>query len=76
MREFPGDRGAWAAGLKASGVTHVLVDYTELDRLCTQFHWYDPAVTPEGVAGFMHEQGRAIKGWPEDAPVIVLFEWK
>ncbi len=76
MRQFPGDRGAWAAGLKASGVTHVLVDYTELVRLCTEFHWYDPAVTPEGVAGFMQDYGRVIKGWPEDAPVIVLFEWK
>ena len=59
--------------LRAQGITHVLVDFAELDRL-QRSHYYDPAVTPQAVADLFIGRATFVRGWgPERAPMQALF---
>lgn len=53
----------WAQALAERGVTHVLVNEYELDRL-RHSGWYDPLVTPESVERFLETLGTPIQTWP------------
>jgi len=64
MRAAPGDPAAWAAALRAKGITHILANFSEIARL-NQSHWADPAVTPESAAAWLDSSARLIRAWPE-----------
>lgn len=60
-------------GLRSRGITHVLVDLAELDRL-QRSHYYDPAVTAQSVADLFFARASVVRGWgPERAPMQILF---
>ena len=56
------DSGTWARGLQQRGITHLLVDYGEIERLHSD-GWYDPAVTPALVRRLAQEQGEPVADW-------------
>ncbi len=61
------------AALRAQGITHVLVDFAELDRL-QRSHYYDPAVTPQAVADLFFPRATVVRSWGSDtSPTQVLF---
>lgn len=46
IRDFPAQPRWWTRGLRDRGVTSVLINFSEVERL-RRSGWYDPAVTPE-----------------------------
>ncbi|MEK6702379.1 MAG: hypothetical protein AABZ53_08960 [Planctomycetota bacterium] len=61
------------AALRARGITHVLVDFAELDRL-QRSRYYDPSVTPQSVADLFLGRSSVVRAWgPERSPMQVLF---
>jgi hypothetical protein len=62
VREHGDDHAAIAAGLRARGITHLLIDASELHRL-QQDGWYDPLVTPDFVRDFALAQSRLVHTW-------------
>ncbi len=55
----PDDPESWLHGLVARGITHLWVNYAELDRLW-QGRFSDPAVTPELVRAFAESHARPV----------------
>ncbi|MBC7835017.1 MAG: hypothetical protein H7Y88_07940 [Phycisphaerales bacterium] len=76
----PGAPVAWATALRARGVTHILVNFSELERLhrgdpeVEGDSWYDPAVTPDVLRRLFGDANsvRPLREWPESG--VVLFE--
>lgn len=64
MREKPGDPAAWAAALRRQGITHILINLSEISRL-SRSGWSDPAITPESIRPLFDSQTRVIRAWPE-----------
>lgn len=48
IRDFPAEPRWWTRELRDRGVTSVLINFSELERL-RRSGWYDPAVTPEAL---------------------------
>lgn len=69
MRQHPADPAAWTRSLRADGVTHVLINFSELARLGRSgpagSTWYDPTVTPDAVASWARTLGKPLAQWPE-----------
>lgn len=59
LRAYPDNPVAWSTGLADRGVTHVLVNFSELARLQSD-GWYDADVTPARVERLMRDQGTPI----------------
>jgi hypothetical protein len=55
----PDDPESWLHGLVARGITHLWVNYAELDRLW-QGRFSDPVVTPELVRAFAESHARPV----------------
>ncbi|MFG0252214.1 MAG: hypothetical protein ACF8NJ_04995, partial [Phycisphaerales bacterium JB038] len=62
LREHGDDHAAIAAGLRQRGVTHLLIDESEVQRLQGD-GWYDPLVTLEVVREFAQAQGEVVQSW-------------
>lgn len=62
LRASGGDLSAAAAALRARGVTHLLVNFSELDRLSRE-RWYDPDVNPAIAERLVREHARPIMEW-------------
>lgn len=56
------DPAVWTAGLRARGVTHVLVNFAELSRY-QRSGWADPDVTPQRVAAWVGTLGEPMAAW-------------
>jgi hypothetical protein len=67
MRRAPEDPLAWLTELRGRGVTHVLVNYAEIERLGRSGDggWTDPLITAAGVARLMEGNARRVRSWPE-----------
>lgn len=70
IREFPGEPARWSERLRERGVTHVLVDFSELRRL-TRSGSIDPAVTEAAVTDWLSEAAEVEAGWPEAGVFLV-----
>lgn len=64
IRSAPDDPARWAGLLSEQGLTHVLVNLAELDRL-TSDNWYDPAATQASVQRFVQSLGKPTHSWPK-----------
>lgn len=64
MRAHPGDENAWAQALIDRGISLVLVNYSELDRLVNTDHWYDPIFQGVDIKAFFDAHARPIAAWP------------
>ncbi|MCC6909246.1 MAG: hypothetical protein IT430_15000 [Phycisphaerales bacterium] len=64
IRAHGDDEQAWAAALIERGISLVLVNYAELDRLGRRDEWYDPIFREVDVLGFFERHGRALAAWP------------
>lgn len=62
IREFGDDYSAIAAELRKRGVTHMLIDFSELRRL-ERDGWYDPLVTPQVARDFALAHGELLYDW-------------
>jgi len=61
----PNEPGAWTRSLRERGVTLVLVNLAELDRL-RKSGWADPRITPETLKAWLGSNGvRPVREWPE-----------
>ncbi len=69
IRKYPDDHQAWTAELDRVGVTHVLVNSSELSRLSAT-GWYDPGVTPEAVNAWLQEWGEPLQAWNNGGLVL------
>ncbi len=58
------------AALRDLGVTHVLINFAELDRLGSD-GWYDPQVTPEWVRDEFLPRCEVLRVWPATGSVLV-----
>lgn len=65
VRAHPDDPAAWEAGLRQAGVTHVLLNLSELERLHDRSGWYDPIVTPALAKHSLDTHAELIRAWPE-----------
>jgi len=63
IREHPGDPSAWSGALRARGITHVVVNGSELARL-HRSGWSDPKVTPEAVRAWLETLGPPVYSEP------------
>ncbi len=59
-----------SAELKALGITHMLINFGELDRYCKS-KWNQPLLTPEAVGQWLKVNSIAIKQWPDRATLLV-----
>ena len=57
-----GELGAALADLRGTGVTHVLVDLDEVERL-TRDGWYDPRVTQDIARRIVEREGVLVRAW-------------
>lgn len=73
MRKAPGKPAEWTKELWARGVRVVLVSESEIQRLHAS-GWADPVVTVEAVRGWLKEEGRLVRSWPEGG--VGLYELK
>lgn len=64
MRTHPEQPAEWVTELRSRGITHVLVNLGELDRL-QHSHWYDPLVTPRAAAQWLAAVGTPVQAWPQ-----------
>ncbi|MBL8764694.1 MAG: hypothetical protein JNM07_10545 [Phycisphaerae bacterium] len=65
------DPSRWRESLRSRGVSHVLVNLSEIARL-TRDGWYDPSLTPERVSRWLDLEKNAIeRAWPESGTVLV-----
>ncbi len=65
MRSHPDDPLAWESGLRRAGVSYVLLNLSELERLHDRSGWYDPAVSPGLAKNFLDAHAELIRVWPE-----------
>ncbi|HVZ93275.1 MAG TPA: hypothetical protein VG797_02080 [Phycisphaerales bacterium] len=65
LDESGNDFGGAAEKLRAQGVTHILANLNELDRLRAS-EYTDPRLTPELVAQFITSQGTMVAAWTAD----------
>lgn len=63
IRAYPDDPHQWVDALAARGITHVLVNVSELRRLRGS-GWYDPDVSPEAALRLC-ERLEPVAVWPE-----------
>jgi len=63
IRAFPDDPHQWVDALAARGITHVLVNVSELRRLRGS-GWYDPDVSPEAALRLC-ERLEPVAVWPQ-----------
>ncbi|GMV26870.1 MAG: hypothetical protein AMXMBFR58_29010 [Phycisphaerae bacterium] len=70
VRADPDNPGRWIDALRSRGVTRVLVNFHELDRL-TRSGWADPAVTPGVIDRSLAQFAQVERSWDDGA--IVLF---
>ncbi|MEX2218240.1 MAG: hypothetical protein WD749_05720 [Phycisphaerales bacterium] len=61
MARSPGEPRAWTGALRAAGVTHILVDYSELDRLARS-GFLDPDLSPERLRPWLDAETRLAPG--------------
>ncbi|MEM1328925.1 MAG: hypothetical protein AAGG07_00040 [Planctomycetota bacterium] len=71
----PGDPGAWTNAARSLGVTHALINFSELTRL-ERSGWNDPALTldterPSMQAWVEHPSTEIVATWPERGVVIL-----
>jgi len=68
-RAAPSDPAAWISTLRKQGVTHVLINLSEIARLNrsgpNKSSWYDPDVTLDVAAQFARALGKPLAQWPE-----------
>lgn len=64
IRANPDDPDEWIASLRRAGVTHLLVNTSELDRLRTT-GWLDPVLTAQNIKLLRDMLGPALRAWPE-----------
>jgi hypothetical protein len=67
----PGSPSQWAERLRAAGVTHVLVNIAELDRL-SRSGFLDPVLEPERINEFLASSTRPVQRWPSAG--VALYE--
>jgi hypothetical protein len=60
----PGDARHWAEHLRGRGITHVLVNAGELDRL-ERSGFLDPILEQDRVQEFLQRSSRPVRAWPQ-----------
>ncbi|MCC6428516.1 MAG: hypothetical protein IT435_17065 [Phycisphaerales bacterium] len=69
IRKNPDSPGRWIDSLKDRGITHVLVNYSELRRLARS-GWLDSAITPEAIDRSIGGFGEIERGWGDRTVVL------
>lgn len=64
MRAAPDRPAEWAGLLRQQGITHVLANLSEIERLRAS-GWADPSVTADGVRAWLDGHARPVRIWPE-----------
>lgn len=63
IRAHGDDQDAWTAALLDRGISLVLVNYSELDRLVNKDHWYDPIFADVDVRGYFDAHAQRVAQW-------------
>ena len=63
IRRHGDDEAAWTRALLDEGISLVLVNYSELNRLVHTDHWYDPIFAGVDVQAYFEAHGRRIAQW-------------
>lgn len=69
IRRGPDDADAWVSSLRAEGITHILVNLSELGRY-QRSGAADPSLTPERVGALLERLGEPIAGWEATRQVL------
>ena len=64
IRKAPGDPGAWKADLRATGITHVLINFSEIRRLRAS-GYSPPEASEENALKFTETLGEPLAAWPD-----------
>ncbi|MEM1166611.1 MAG: hypothetical protein AAGI30_10020 [Planctomycetota bacterium] len=64
LRAADGDLSPAIESLRLAGITHALVDQSELDRL-RRSGWLDPVITPEVEDALLRDHAQPVFIWPE-----------
>lgn len=62
-----------AVELSGEGITHMLINFGELDRYCKS-KWNQPLLTPEAIGQWLKDNSIAMKQWPDRATLLVELE--
>lgn len=69
IERHPDSPPRWVDALLARGVTRVLVNYAEIDRL-TRSGWIDPRITPDSIQRSIGAFGRIERAWNNRSLVL------
>lgn len=61
----------WTRALRAKGITHVLINFSEIDRL-TRSGFIDPDVKLADVERWAHASAEFVRDWPDGSVLVVL----